>query len=54
MFALAAISPGLSLRASSEVPRTLSPNTDSIATVAFLVIGLLLVAGTIRTVCKRE
>jgi hypothetical protein len=54
MFALAAISPGLALRPSSEVPHPLNPRADSISTLAILIIGLILIAGAIRTVCKHD
>jgi hypothetical protein len=54
MFALAAISPGLGLPAPNQVPHTLSPQTDLLATLAILILGLLLVAGAISIVCKRE
>ena len=54
MLALAAISPGLAVRASNEVPHPLSPHTDALATLSILLIGLALVAGAIRTVTKRQ
>jgi hypothetical protein len=54
MFALAAISPGLGLPAPTGIPHTLSPQIDLIATLAILIIGLLLVAGAISAVCKRD
>jgi hypothetical protein len=54
MFALAAVALGLAVRAASEVPRTLAPRTDLLATLSILVIGLVLAAAAIRTVCKRE
>jgi hypothetical protein len=53
MFAVAAISPGSPIRAISEIPHPLSPRIDSVATVAILVMGLVLVAGAVRTVLKR-
>jgi hypothetical protein len=53
MLTLAAISPGLPIRATSEVPHLLSARVDAVSTVAILVIGLLLVAGAIRTVLKQ-
>jgi hypothetical protein len=53
MFTLAAISPGLSVRAISEVPHLLSPRVEAVSTAALLVIGLVLVAGAIRTVLKQ-
>jgi hypothetical protein len=52
MFAFAAISPGLAHRATSEVPRILSPHADAISTVAILLIGLSLIAGAIRTLIR--
>jgi hypothetical protein len=54
MFAFAAVSPGLGLPAPNEVPHTLPPQTDLLATLAILILGLLLAAAAIRTVCKRE
>jgi hypothetical protein len=52
-FALAAISPGLAVRPVTETPRPLSPRNDSLATSAILILGLVLIAGAIRTVCRR-
>ena len=52
MFALAAVSPGLGLPAPTEVPHPLAPQTDLFATLAILVLGLLLVAVAIRSVTK--
>lgn len=52
--ALIAVSPGLGLRAPSQIPHTLTPRRDTVATLGFLVVGLLLVAGAVRSVCKRE
>jgi hypothetical protein len=53
MYAFAAISPGVAVRPVTEVPRPLSPRADAVSTVALLLIGLVLVGGAIRTVCKR-
>ena len=53
MFALAVVSPGLAVRPVTEIPRPLSPRTDSLATSAILILGLALIAGAIRTVCRR-
>jgi hypothetical protein len=53
MFVFAAISPVLGLRAPNEVPHPLPPQTDNLATLAILLIGLLFVAIAIRAVLKR-
>jgi hypothetical protein len=53
MFGLAAISPGLAIRPVTEVPRPLSPRAGAASTAAILLIGLVLVAGAIRTVLKQ-
>lgn len=53
MFTLAAISPGLPIRATSGIPHPLSPRVEAVSTAALLVIGLVLVAGAIRTVLKQ-
>jgi len=53
MLFLAAISPGLGLRPPTGPPHTLAPQTDLLATLAVLLIGLFLVAATIRSTLKR-
>jgi hypothetical protein len=53
MFALAAISPGLAIRATSEVPHPLGHRADALSTLALLIIGLVLIAGAIRTVIRK-
>ena len=53
MLALAVISPGIAVRPVTEMPRPLSPRADAFSTSAFLLVGLVLVGGAIRTVCKR-
>jgi hypothetical protein len=52
MFVLAAISPGLAVRAPSAVPHVLGPRADLLSTLAILVVGLVLVAGAIRTMIR--
>jgi hypothetical protein len=52
MFAFAAISPGLGLHAPTEIPHTLAPQTDLLATLAMLIIGLVFVTVAIRSVTK--
>ena len=54
MLALAVISPGVAMRPVTEVPRPLSPRADAISTLAFLLIGMVLIGGAIRAVCKRQ
>jgi hypothetical protein len=53
LFALAAVAPGLAPRAITEMPRPLASRTDSLATLAILVLGLVIVAGAIRSVWKQ-
>jgi hypothetical protein len=53
MLAVAAVAPGLVTRAVSAVPHPMGPRADLLSTVAILVIGLVLVAGAIRTVVKQ-
>ena len=42
---MCALAPGLVSQASTEVPRPLGPRADALATLAIMVIGLVLVAG---------
>jgi hypothetical protein len=52
MYALAIVSPGVAVRPVTEVPRPLGPRADAISTVAILLIGLVLIVGAVRAVCK--
>ncbi len=52
MFALISVSPGLGLPAPTEIPHTLAPQTDLLATFAVIILGLLFVAVAIRSVTK--
>ncbi|MGA1980958.1 MAG: hypothetical protein ABSG84_00685 [Acidobacteriaceae bacterium] len=53
MFVLAAISPGLAVRTASTVPHAPEPRADLLSTLAVLLIGILLIAGAIRTVLRQ-